>query len=133
VRVGLTGGLIVLVSLALIGASHASIKIAEDAKNPTLRVARSGVAEIDWTTAGGRRRHAIVLRNGTVRWGARLVAHDVSRPSQRVKLPFSVAVRETPDGRLWALQAWRRLRSGPIELMFSRWRGAPPRLTLSAR
>ncbi|MGI9657792.1 MAG: hypothetical protein ACR2OD_02705, partial [Gaiellaceae bacterium] len=61
----------------------------------------------------------------------RLPGKDVSRPAQ-IKLPFSAAVRRTPDGRLWALQAWRRLGSGPVELMFSRWRGAPTKLTLSA-
>lgn len=132
VRIGLTGGLIVLVCLALGGALHASVKIAGDAKNPTLRVARNGVAEVGWTTQSGVRRHALVYRNGTIRWGARLRSKDVSRPTRKVELPFSAAVRQTPDGRFWALQAWRRLRTGPVELMFSRWRGAPTRLTLSA-
>jgi hypothetical protein len=132
VRIGLTGGVTVLVCLAAVAASQASIKIAGDAKKPTLRVARSGVAEVGWTTQAGARRFALVLRDGSVRYGARLGARDVSRPTHRVKLPFSVTVRETPDGRLWALQAWRRLRTGPFELMFSRWRGKPTRLTLSA-
>ena len=39
-----------------------------------------------------------------------------------------VLVRRTPDGRLWALQAWRPLPHGPIELHLSRWRGALMRI-----
>ena len=131
VRIGLTGGLLVLVCLVMVAASSASVKIAGDAKEPTLRVTRGGIAEVAWTTQNGVRRHALVYRDGTVRWGAKLPAKDASRPAS-ITLPFGAVVRQTPDGRLWALQAWQRLRSGPVELMFSRWRGAPTRLTLTA-
>jgi hypothetical protein len=40
------------------------------------------------------------------------------------------ALRRTPDGALWALQVWRRLARGSVELRFSRWRGDPTQLTL---
>ena len=109
------------------------MKIAGDAKDPTLRIARNGVAEVGWTTQSGVRRHALIYRNGTVRWGSRLRGRDNSSAAPDVELPFSVTVRRTPNGRLWALQAWRRLRTGPIELTFSRWRGAPTELTLTSR
>ena len=133
VKLGLTGGLIVLVCLISGAFAQASVKVAGDAKDPTLRVARNGVAEVGWTTQSGVRRHALIYRNGTIRWGSRLKSRDVSRPAPGVTLPLAaVSVRQTPNGRLWGLQSWRRLRTGPVELTFSCWRGAPTELTLSS-
>ena len=132
-RIGLIAGLVVLVCLLVGAAAQASIKIAGDAKSPQLRVSKKGVAEVGWTTQSGVRRHALIFRDGTVRWGSRLAGKDASRPAPGVELPLqAVAVRQTPNGRLWGLQSWRRLRTGPVELMFSRWLGAPTELTLSS-
>jgi hypothetical protein len=40
-------------------------------------------------------------------------------------------VRRTPDGRLWALQAWQVV-PGPVELQLVHWQGAPTQLTLAS-
>jgi len=56
----------------------------------------------------------------------------VSRPTADVTIPFRRVLRTTPDGRYWALQAWRVLPAGPVELRFSRWRGAPTEVTATA-
>jgi hypothetical protein len=90
-----------------------------------------GNAEVSWT-AGGVRRYVFVPPTGRVYPGRRLTAADVSRSSNAVVLPFRRVLRRTPDGRLWALQAWRVQPGGPVELRFSRWRGAPPTVTLTA-
>ncbi len=132
VRFGPVGGLAVLICLVAGAAANASVKIAGDAREPTLRVSRAGHAEIGWTTPSGVRRHAVVSRNGSIRWGKRLRRPDVSTKTTSPRIPFAATVRQTPNGRFWALQSWRRLRAGPVELRFSRWRGAPTRLTLDA-
>jgi hypothetical protein len=46
-------------------------------------------------------------------------------------VPFALAVRRTPDGRTWALQAFPQGTGKPPELHFARWAGAPTALTLS--
>jgi hypothetical protein len=69
---------------------------------------------------------------GKVYPGRKLAAADVSRSTSAVALPFKRVLRRTPDGRLWALQTWRSQPGGPVELRFSRWRGAPPTVTLTA-
>jgi hypothetical protein len=53
---------------------------------------------------------------------------DVSR---RVgsNLPLARVVRRTPDGRVWALQAWPVRGNGPVELHLARWRGESPSVT----
>ena len=124
--------LAILAALALPAAADASITIAGDARNASFRVDARGFAAVTYTK-WGRRTSAIVSPRGRVRWTrtpARYVGRDVSSPSSAVHLPMLVMLRRTPDGRLWALQAWRRLRGGPVELRFSRWRGAPTRLEL---
>ena len=68
---------------------------------------------------------------GRVYPGRRLAAGDVSRSSTAVAIPFRRVLRRTPDGRHWALQSWRVRPGGPVELRFSRWRGAPPVITLT--
>jgi hypothetical protein len=109
----------------------ASIKVAGDANAPVLRVDRGGFAEVDWTTNSGDRRSLLISPGGSLTYGGRLPGYDVSEPAA-VSLPFAIAVKRTPDGALWALQAWRRLARGPLELRFSRWRGIPTLLTLHA-
>lgn len=111
--------------------ASASIKVASWARNPTLKVVAGGAAEVDWAS-GGRRHSVVIYRNGSQRYGAHLRARDVSFPTAAVSVPMALAVRQTPNGNFWALQAWRRLRTGPLELRFSRWKGAPTVLTLGA-
>jgi hypothetical protein len=117
--------------LGAAGEAAASIKVAGDARDAALRVDSSGFAEVDWTTTGGERRSAVISPSGSVTYGARLAGGDVSAPVT-TSVPFAVAVRRTTDGALWALQSWRRLLHGPVELRFARWRGDPTRLTLRA-
>lgn len=112
--------------------SIASVGVARNAGGARLEVGPGGVAQVTWRTTAGTVRTAVILKRGEVRWGRRIAGTDVSRPALDVSLPLAVSVRRTPDGRLWALQEWRRLRNGDRELHFSRWRGAPTRLTIRA-
>jgi hypothetical protein len=59
----------------------------------------------------------------------RIRGRDASAPTAAVKIPFKRVLRRTPDGRFWALQMWRTRANGGVELRFSRWRGAPTKLT----
>lgn len=124
--------LVVLVVALLAPASaSASLKVASWARHPTLKVGANGAAEVDWTS--GHRRHSVVIyRNGAMRYGKHVKGRDRSFPTTAVSVPMALAVRQTPNGTYWALQAWRRLRTGPLELRFSRWKGAPTLLTLGA-
>jgi hypothetical protein len=117
---------------ALAGAAHASAAttITRDAQRPALRVDAQGNAEVSWT-AGGVRRTVFVPPTGKVYPGRKLTAPDVSRADSSVALPYKRVLRRTPDGRLWALQAWRPAAGAPVELRFSRWKGAPPAVTLA--
>jgi hypothetical protein len=114
--------------LALPGAASGSIWVADNAQRPALQVDARGYAEVSWT-AGGARHTLLVPPRGRLLPGARLSGSDVSRALE-LKLPLARAVRRTPDGRRWALQAWRPRQGGPVELHFSRWRGSPTALTL---
>jgi hypothetical protein len=107
----------------------ASIMVASWARNPTLKVVAGGAAQVTWTS-GGSRHSVVIYRNGSRRNGAHLKGRDVSFPTTPVSIPMGLAVRQRPNGSLWALQAWRRLHTGPLELRFSRWNGAPTVLTL---
>jgi hypothetical protein len=110
--------------------AEASIKIAGDARNPTLRVNASGTATITWRTGSGARRSAIVRPGGRLYYGRTASGRDVSSATTAVSIPMKLVLRQTPDGRFWALQAWRRLKTGPVELRFSRWRDAPTKLVV---
>ena len=123
---------VVAAALAVAGGASASIKITGDARTASLRVDATGAAEVSWVTAAGDRRSLLVLPSGSLVYGGRLSGADVSRPASDVRIPFAVAVRKTPDGALWALQSWRRLIRGPVELRFARWSGEPTQLTLRA-
>jgi hypothetical protein len=104
--------------------------LAHDAQRPALRVDARGNAEVSWT-AGGERHFIFVPPTGKVYPRRKLAAPDVSRPDSSVSLPYKRVLRRTPDGRLWALQAWRVQAGGPVDLRFSRWRGALPKVTLA--
>jgi hypothetical protein len=113
------------------GSADASITVAYNAQRVALRVDARGNAEVSWF-AGGGRRYLLVPPRGRVLPGARLPGHDVTRAARGPRLPFQKAYRRTPDGRLWALQAWRPREGGPLELHFARWRGMATRATLMA-
>jgi hypothetical protein len=121
---------VILLAAATAGPAAGSIAVAYDAQRPALRVDSRGNAEVSWT-AGGARRYLLVPPRGRMLPGARLPGRDVSRAAPRPRLPFQRVFRRTPDGRRWALQAWRARAGGPVELHFSRWRGAPTRVTVT--
>jgi hypothetical protein len=108
------------------------MQIASNVRHATLKVVAGGAAEVDWIRASGRHGSVVIYANGSRRFGAHLRRRDISFATTAVSVPMARVVRQTPDGRYWALQSWRRLRGGPVELRFSRWRGATTRLTLQA-
>jgi hypothetical protein len=110
--------------------AEASIKIAGDARNPSFRVNAAGTATVIWRTAAGARRTAIVRPTGQLIYGRAASGGDVSEATTAVSIPMALSVRRTPDGRFWGLQSWRRLKGGPVELRFSRWRDAPTKLVV---
>jgi hypothetical protein len=114
---------------ALAGIAGASVEVGVDAHNATLRVDAAGNAQVSWVAAGVG--HSVLIaRDGSLRFGGGLEGPDVSHPAT-LRLPWQVTVRQTSDGSYYALQSWRRLDSGPVELRFSRWSGAPTKLTLT--
>jgi hypothetical protein len=120
----------VLGLLALPLPAEASIKIAGDARNAAFRVNAAGYATVYWTTASGARRTAVVTPKKKIRYNRVASGRDVSHPTDKIAIPMKVALRRTPNGRFWALQSWRRLKGGPVELRLSRWRGKPTKLAL---
>ena len=121
---------VALIALAVPAGSDASIKIGENARDASLRVNAKGVA--DRLDLGGRRRTAIVKPNGKTTWDRVASGKDVTKPTGEVSLPMLVELRKGPNGRFWALQSWKRLKDGPVELRFSRWHGAPTKLPIRA-
>jgi hypothetical protein len=103
----------------------ASYGVATSAGAPKLRVDATGVAEVSWT-ASGARQSFLVPRSGVGRHGM-LGGRDVSRVTS-LMLPMAVAVRETPDHTLWALQQVA-IAGQPTSLNLARWKGAPTKLT----
>jgi hypothetical protein len=120
-----------VLALLLVAPAAASLAVAENAAAPSLRVDAGGNAEISWT-AGGARHTLLVPPRGLVRPGGRLSAADVSRAASSVHVPFSRVVRGGRGGWIYALEAWRVLPGGPVELRFARWRGAPTVVSLAA-
>jgi hypothetical protein len=112
------------------GSALASVEVAVDPRSgESLRVDAAGNAEVRWTATDGSQRSLLVARDGSLRYGG-LSGADVSHPSSGASIPWAVVVRQTPGGHFYALQAWRRLVTGPVELRFSRWDGEPTKLTL---
>jgi hypothetical protein len=101
-------------------------------RNASLRVGSNGTAEVAWTTTAGVHDSVVVPLSGRLVHGT-LPGNDVSRPYAGVVIPYRVALRRTPDGRIWALQAWQTAFKGGIELRLSRWTGKPTRITLDLR
>jgi hypothetical protein len=128
-RIGVGTGLVA--ALAAVGPATASLNVATNVQRPALRVDGRGWAEVSWS-AGGTRRYLLVPPTGRVYPGRRLERRDVSAPTRATAIPFRKVLRRTPDGRFWALQAWRVRPDGPVELRFSRWRGAPTEVEIEA-
>jgi hypothetical protein len=122
--------LVASAALVMPAAATASVTVATNVQRPALRVDSHGYAEVSWTSRGARHTFLIPPR-GRGLPGGRLPGRDVSRATSAVKLPFQRVVRRTPDGRYWALQTWRLVRGGAVELRFSRWRGAPTTIELT--
>jgi len=117
--------------LSSAGPARASISIAENVARPALRVDARGNAEVSWSS-GGTRRTLLIPATGLYLPGGHISTKDVSRRTPVPGLPFSRVIRRGPDGRLYALQTWRVEPSGPVELHFSRWKGAPTTVELTA-
>lgn len=104
--------------------AQASITAATTWQRPALAVDGRGNALVSWTQDGARRT-LFIPPTGRYLPGGRLTGPDVSKPATVAGLPYARVVRRTPDGRLWALQAWRVQKGGPRELRFARWQGKP--------
>jgi len=123
--------LALIAALVAPAAAGTSVTVTTSAKRPALRVDARGYAEVSWS-AGGVRRTLLVPPRGGALPGGRLPGRDVSRAARAVRIPFARVIRRTPDGRYWALQSWRLVRRGAVELRFSRWRGAPTAMELTS-
>lgn len=124
-----------LTPVALVAAAEqadASVKVGSNARNAYLQVTRAGSAEVTWVTQRGSRKHVLIRPTGSLRFGSTVQKRNVARRTTAVHLPLKAQVWRTPDGTFWALQRWRRIRTGPVELRFSRWRGRPTQLALRA-
>jgi hypothetical protein len=121
----------VLGLLALAPPAAASVGVGTNAGKPQLRVDSKGNAEVSYTFRG-KRETVLVPASGAIVPGGRLQGSDVSRSAKKPSLPYLRVLRSGPGGWFYALQTWPA-RVGPVELRFSRWRGAPTKLTLTAR
>jgi hypothetical protein len=122
---------VAITALSAATSGSASITVATNAQRPALRVNARGDAEVSWSAAGARR-YLLVPARGRFLPGGRLSGRDVSRAVSAPAIPYKRALRSTPDGRLWALQSWRVAFGTATELRFSRWRGLPTEITLTA-
>lgn len=122
--------LLVAAWLGLAALARGSIWITNDVR-PALRVDANGTAEVSWRS-GGARQTVIVPARGRLYHGGSLSGPDVSRAASVPGLSLALAVRRTPDGRLWALQTWQVEPGGPKEVHLARWKGAPTKLMLSS-
>jgi hypothetical protein len=118
----------ILAVLVTAPVANGSIKIAGDVSAASLTVNGRGVATVTYVK-NGRVRTAVV-RGRRVIYGRVARGRDVTVPTNAVSIPMAVALRVGPNGRFWALQAWRRIKGGQVELRLSRWRGAPTKLEL---
>ena len=78
------------------------------------------------------RKTVLVPVKGPVVYGGTLAGPDVSKAVSSPKLPYLKVCRSGTGGWIYALQTWPA-RVGPPELRFSRWQGAPTKLTLTAK
>lgn len=121
---------LVAASLGLAGLARASIWITDEPVRPALRIDAKGTAEVSWRQSGARQT-VIVPARGQLYHGGSLSGPDVSRPAQVAGLPHALVVRRTPDGLLYALQAWQEKPGAPTDIHLVRWRGGLTELTLT--
>jgi hypothetical protein len=117
-------GCALVAMLVVVQMAAASYGVATGATGAALRVDAKGDAEVSWAQ-GGVHHSFIVPPSGAGYYGT-LAGGDISRRA-KVALPMAVAVRVTPDGRVWALQ--QLAVSGRVtSLDLSRWQGATTQL-----
>jgi hypothetical protein len=104
--------------------------VANEATQIHVSADAAGDLGVSWAAAGTRN-ELVDPAHGQVYHGA-LPGPDVSRAAPSAGLPFGAVVRRTPGGWLVAAQMWSTA-AGPRSLHISRWKGAPPVLTLSAQ
>ena len=95
-----------------------------------LAVDSRGNALVTWTE-GGARQSVVIPPAGMLTHSSSLPGAATSRGPCARRFRSHVAVRRTPDGRLWALQSFPAGAGKPPELHFARWSGAPTRVTLA--
>jgi len=119
-------------ALAAAQSATAAITVGSNASAPALRVDAKGNAEVTWTAAGQKR--AALIRTGAAgpSPGGALPGPDVSEVVRGDHIPFQRVLRTGPGGWYYALQAWRRSPGGAVLLRFSRWRGVPTEVSLTA-
>jgi hypothetical protein len=122
---------LVVAALTLASAAGGSIWIADGTTRASVAVDAHGNAQVTWFV-GAARKTQLVPPQGRVLPGGTLTGPDVSRKVATPHFPLLLALRRTPDGRLWALQSWRPTPGAPTQLQLARWRGAPTQLTLEA-
>lgn len=126
-RIALVAG--IAAGAAAAGAAQGTILVANDASRWSLGVDAKGTAVVR-VIAAGRPDTIVVPARGQLFHGGALSGPDVSKRIRIPGLALAVETRRTPDGTLWALQAWRVLPGLPVELHLARWQGAPTKLEL---
>lgn len=125
-----------LLGLALFLAGHAlpaqaSVKVVGDATGARLCVNADGSAQVSWEHSRETpARVAVIDAVGRVTYGHPTCTTSAARPAPDVRIAMALVVVRDPAGRLHALQEWKRLPEGPVELRYARWTGAPTLLTL---
>jgi hypothetical protein len=120
-----------VLAVVVVPVAEGSVKVVGNAVAPRLCVAANGAVQITWTRAARTRpQTAVVRRDGSLAFGRRACERNTAKPAGKVRVPMAIVVLRDRQGRFHALQAWRRLVGGPVELRYSRWRGAPTRLQL---
>ena len=113
---------------AAVPAAQPSVFIGTSPARATLAIDAKGNAVVTWVQ-GGAKQVVIVPAKGQLFHGG-TAGTDVSRRAAG-SVANALAVRRTPDGRTWALQAWPEAPGGAIDLHLARWQGAPTKLTLA--
>ena len=117
-------------ALAFATTAAGSIDVTVRGSKPALKVDARGAAEVSWTE-GGVRKTLLVPPSGRYVPGGRILSADVSVPAPKTRVAQAVLVRQTPDGRLWALQRTPMRPDGSTALRLARWKGAPTQLAAS--
>ena len=135
---GMRTGTVVLMMLTagLLGSAEparASISIAKNVVAGRLFVLTRAATLRCVGHPAGTRRTLLDTRNRSVSARGRASRRRTSvDPPRSQDFPFAKVTRRGPDGMLYALQTWRVEPNGPVELHFSRWKGAPTTVALTA-